>query len=89
MDREDRNTWRHNNVLHELSISIQREVREVNATPLPVKCPRINFIPAGSAPRKTSSTVIKDLGVLKDARDWICDFDLPDLHTSNPYCFPP
>jgi len=29
-----------------------------------------------------------DFGILSEAKDWVCDFDLPDLRQGSPYAFP-
>ena len=83
MDREDRNTWRHNNVLLELAVNIQQKNREINSLPSSLPLPKVHFVPAGNVSRQKFPATL-DLGLLKDlkeARDWVCDFDLPDFHT--------
>ena len=85
LPREDRNTWRHNCVLLELAGAIQRKVSDVNATALETK-PPIRFVRAGGTPFRSGAH--KDFGILHNARDWACDFDLPELHSVNPYQFP-
>ena len=91
LDREDRNTWRHNCVLLHLATCIQRRVNEVNAQPLgetlPLRKPVI-FVPAGSIPKSTKSPPHYDFGLLSGARDWSCDFDLPEFRHGAPYSFP-
>ena len=88
MNREDRNTWRHNNVLLELALNIQQKIREVNSLPSGLPRPKVHFVPAGNVSRNSSPTTL-DLGLLEDARDWVCDFDLPEFHTGDSkYCFP-
>ena len=92
LHREDRNTWRHNNVLLELSTFIKQKVQEVNTAPSRVNFKKVKFISAGKIPPKSSSTTkdSSDFGVLNDARDWVFDFDLPDLHSKDQvYRFPP
>ncbi len=82
MSREDRNTWRHNCVLLEMAGAVRRKVTGVNN--LPVQPNRmIKFIPAGKRP-----TPGPPLGILNEARDWVCDFDLADLHSNTHYQFP-
>lgn len=85
LPREDRNTWRHNCVLLELATAVRRIIADVNGLPLS-SARTINFIPAGKAPPRRQPPA--NLGILNDARDWICDFDLPDLHSTTPYHFP-
>ena len=87
LDREDRNTWRHNNILLELAVNIQQKIREVNLLPSDLPLPRVHFVPAGTVSRQKFPASL-DLGLLKEARDWVCDFDLPDFHTGDSkYCF--
>ena len=83
--REDRFTWRHNCILLELSSSIRQKLGEVNRSPL--HPPRvIHFVRPGqlSTPRPQP----KAFGLLEQARDWICDFDLPEFHPNGGYHFP-
>src|SRR6185436_8913753 len=78
LPREDRNTWRHNCVLLELAGAIRRKIDEVNSSSIVLSERLIRFVPAGkmlprAAPRK-------DYCLLGLARDWTCDFHLPELH---------
>ena len=78
---EDRYTWRHNCILLKLAKAIQAKLSEVNALPLrTISCPKIAFVPAGlpsaKAKRKEKG---KDYEWLNSARDWQCDFDLPEF----------
>ena len=41
---------------------------------------------AGDTPSRNGSR--KNYGILYEARDWVCDFDLPELHRTSPYQFP-
>ena len=78
LDREDRNTWRHNCVLLALTGFIQKKVKVVNAAPIVTQRRFISFVRAGHKPGPRSAAV--NTGILFEARDWICDFDLPELH---------
>jgi len=40
------------------------------------------------SPTSRSHSNLKDFGLLNEARDWVCDFDLPELHVSSTYYFP-
>src|SRR5690242_16104063 len=85
LPREDRNIWRHNCVLLEFATAFRRRVADVNRLPLyPARTS--NFIPAGKVPPRGPPHA--DLGILGGARDWVCDFDLTDLHSGTPYQFP-
>src|SRR6185436_2777882 len=77
--REDRNTWRHNCVLLEIASSFNRKLKEVNAYPIITGHRQISFVPAGCYPTSRSHSKLKDFGLLNEARDWVCDFDLPEL----------
>ena len=79
LPREDRNTWRHNCVLLEFSIFCQQKLKEVNQSQIRKPSQFINFVGAGQVPKRIVH--LKDFGVLAAARDWISDFDLPDLHS--------
>jgi len=46
----------------------------------------IQFVRAGQIPVKRPRH--KDFGLLEQARDWICDFDLPEFHSTASYRFP-
>ena len=86
LPREDRNTWRHNCVLLELAGAIRRKIVEVNSCPRAGSGHHIRFVPAGVVPPR--STQRKDFGILDLARDWTCDFHLPELHQSSTYHIP-
>jgi hypothetical protein len=72
--------------LLEFAGAIQRKVREVNAASLDSRSPSIRFVRAGGTPSRGSPR--KDFGILHEGRDWICDFDLPELHSTTTYQFP-
>ena len=87
---ENRYKWRHNCVLRTLAEAIKAKLTWVNSLPPvpnaadPLLRP-VTFVKAGAAPstlRAASDKVRSDrhLGLLADARDWICDFDLPEFH---------
>jgi len=77
LDREDRYTWRHNNILHLLSLAIKEHLGVVCKLPeRKTTDPLIRFVRAGAGVRKQSAPLLK--GILSQARDWECDFDLPD-----------
>ena len=80
-NREDRNTWRHNCVLLHLANNIRSKLQDVNSMPVTTDFHTINFIPAGQRPVLTSSKP-KHHGWLSEARDWQCDFDLPEFRQS-------
>ncbi len=86
LPREDRNTWRHNCVLLEFAGAIQRKVTEVNRTALDSTPPFVRFIRAGGIPPRSMAR--KNFGILHEARDWTCDFHLPELHKDSTYQFP-
>ena len=51
-----------------------------NKSPPRPPAPRIPFVKAGERVLKQSST-LPTTSILDEARDWICDFDLPEFHT--------
>ena len=75
---ENRYLWRHNCVLRILARAIQTKVEQVNKSPIRPALEPIKFVAAGSksAPQQKSVR----FGMLEEARDWKCDFDLPELH---------
>ena len=77
--RENRYLWRHNCVLLILARAIQAKVKEVNNTPQRPTLPPIAFVKAGKK-AKVNSMQLPHFGLLEDARDWVCDFDLPEFH---------
>jgi hypothetical protein len=98
---ENRFKWRHNCVLRTLAEAVRAKLACVNAVPADAKATGLRpvaFVKAGSvAPlesRHASSTAAPakgtHLGLLAPARDWICDFDLPEYHLppAAPYAFP-
>ena len=86
--REDRFTWRHNNILHKLYLAIKEHIATVRKFPEKKGGDLIKFIPAGGSRASVSSTP-KLGGILSQARDWELDFDLPELHSPlSRYVFP-
>ena len=81
LPREDRYTWRHNNILSLLAKVIKEQIVVVNAYPeRKTGDPLIKFVRAREAAKRTSS---KLSGLLAQARDWVCHFDLPELRASS------
>jgi hypothetical protein len=87
LPREDRYTWRHNNILSYLAKVIKEQIAVVNAYPKQKTGePLIRFVRAGEAAKKAPS---KLGGILAKARDWVCHFDLPELRLpASAYVFP-
>ena len=87
---EDRYTWRHNCVLLVLCRAIQAKLKEVNSLPLDKNSSASSsqpFVSAGSVHNLRKAK--RDLGLLANARDWECDFDLPELREADSkYVFP-
>ena len=73
-------------MLLELAGAVRRKITEVNSSPRVASSPSIRFIPAGRVPTRGVSR--KDFGILELARDWVCDFHLPELHQSIAYQIP-
>ena len=86
--REDRYTWRHNNVLHMLSMAIQDQMGVVKKFPEKKAADLlIRFVRAGTSVSKLSAPKLR--GILGQARDWECDFDLPEFRSPHAkYIFP-
>jgi len=86
--REDRYTWRHNNVLHMLSMVIQDQMGVVKKFPEKKAAdPLIRFVRAGTSASKLSAPKLR--GILGQVRDWECDFDLPEFRSPHAkYIFP-
>ena len=86
--REDRYTWRHNNVLHMLSMAIQDQIGVVKKFPEKKAADLlIRFVRAGTSVSKLSAPKLR--GILGQARDWECDFDLPEFRSCHAkYIFP-
>jgi hypothetical protein len=66
--------------------AIRRKIKVVNSSPRTSSVPFIRFVPAGSLPSRSPPR--KDFGILGVARDWTCDFDLPELHQNSTYQIP-
>ena len=77
--RENRYLWRHNCVLLILARAIQDKINKVNSSPLQPSLPPISFVKAGEKTTRAPRVPSVD-GILASARDWVCDFDLPELH---------
>ena len=77
--RENRYLWRHNCVLLLIARAIQAKLIEVNNSPQRPLVPPIAFVKAGSSVPKQPDKA-PTFGLLDKARDWICDFDLPEFH---------
>ena len=88
--REDRNTWRHNCVLLSLATRILQKVKVVNSSPILQRSKSfIKFLRAGMKPGPRSSQASIALGILSEARDWECLFDLPEfISPGSKYVFP-
>jgi len=71
------------------SLLFEKKLQVINASPpIPDGTGSIAFHPAGK--RFNSVSVRRpDYGLLSGSRDWVCDFDLPDLHSAGlKYHFP-
>jgi len=88
LSREDRYTWRHNNVLSLLATAIKEQIGVVKKFPeKKADNPLIKFVRAGQAAKPSSSSKLK--GLLSQARDWVANFDLPELRLPHSkYLFP-
>ena len=89
LHREDRFTWRHNNILYLLATAISEHVKVSNANRSQSSAnqvPLIKFVRAGEKMISRSKT--KRPSLLSGANDWICNFDLPEFQRSSSYCFP-
>ncbi len=58
----------------------------MNSNPFSKPFHRIRFVKAGVIPRRSAPR--KDFGLLALARDWTCDFHLPELHQNSSYQIP-
>ena len=77
--REDRYTWRHNCVLLVLANAIKAKLAQINAAP--IRKPTMKrFVKLGAAVAKSQDVREPEFGQLDGARDWECDFDLPEWH---------
>ena len=86
--RENRYLWRHNCVLLIIARAIQSKLREVNSSPVRSSLPPIIFVKSGEKKPGSSSTPLR-FGLLESARDWVCDFDLPEFHSGqSSFVFP-
>ena len=80
LPREDRYTWRHNCCLRRVAEAILAKLQSINSKPPPpsseVAMKKCNFIKHGQRGRRSRQA---PSGVLEAARDWKCNFDLPEL----------
>ena len=87
--REDRITWRHNNILRVLAGAILAKLLEVNKSPLPqrrstraarepMQFVRPGEVAAGPS-RGRGQEKEEESSLLDCARDWVAAFDLPEL----------
>ena len=88
--REDRYTWRHNCCLRRVAEAILMKLQTINSKSPPV----VNqgpmkpaFIKAGQRGHRSKTS---PSGILEAARDWKCNFDLPELrrHAGSQMVFP-
>lgn len=88
LEREDRYTWRHNNILYTLANVIKDRIDTINRLPeSKVRDPLITFVRAGEVAKKSSLS--KPRNVLHQARDWVLNFDLPEFRRPfSKYTFP-
>jgi Reverse transcriptase (RNA-dependent DNA polymerase). len=87
LPREDRFSWRHNNVLSLLASVIRKHLFVINKKkPVAVNGTLINFVKAGQAAKPQHGKVYS---MLNHANDWCCDFDLPEWRSAgSAYVFP-
>jgi hypothetical protein len=85
LNREDRYTWRHNNLVAYFA-TVLRDYLSRKAKVKKQKTQLITFVPEGFKGGWRKS--VWSSGWLCDADDWMCDFDLPEAHTVTPYLFP-
>ena len=86
LNREDRYTWRHNNLIAHFA-KVLRDHLSKNRSLKKLNQKLINFVPEGFKGKWRKS--VWSNGWLCDADDWVSDFDLPDLHPiATPYVFP-
>lgn len=88
LPREDRYTWRHNNILFLLASVIKDQVDFVRRLPeIKADVKLISFVRAGGTAKKNSSVALS--GILSQARDWVYNFDLPEFRLPfSKYMFP-
>ena len=86
--REDRYTWRHNNVLLLIALAIKDYLQVLKTQPgAKDQKQLIKFIPAGRPP--PVPRVATNDGLLTRANDWSICFDLPEFRTpGSKYVFP-
>jgi len=88
LQREDRFTWRHNNVLYLLASVIQGHLDYANKRKVVApKNQLIRFIKAGQTHRPQLRRTT--CSVIEEASDWVLDFDLPEWRLAgSAYVFP-
>ena len=64
-----------------LARAIQAKIAEVNQAPVRPAFQPIKFVAAGGKATPDKKSV--RFGLLEKARDWECDFDLPEFHSGN------
>ena len=81
LPREDRFTWRHNCLLLELALAIMSKLQEINAKPVVSTKPTNTqaFVKAGTCKQNRKHKSLPS--ILEQARDWRCNFDLPECRT--------
>lgn len=88
LDREDRYTWRHNNVLALIAAEIKEHINRIRKLPeKKSNGPLIRFVRAGQPGARSSAP--RPQGLLSQATDWIVNFDLPEFRLPfSKYQFP-
>ncbi|HXF28740.1 MAG TPA: hypothetical protein VN457_02735, partial [Chlamydiales bacterium] len=65
------------------------KIQEINQSQVKTQTRTINFVKEGEKVPKKPVDKTELSGLLVSARDWVCDFDLPDLYQRDfPYTFP-
>ena len=86
--REDRYTWRHNNLVALVAGELNAHIQRVNKLERRSARHLIRFVPAGTKPRHRHQPDAS-CGWLSEANDWVADWDLPELHSNaSSYVFP-
>ena len=92
--REDRYTWRHNNVLLAIARAVEERITEANAKAKPKEVKQLAplqsaFVRAGQVLDSKKVTKKEAPHLLQAANDWKCDFDLPEFRSpGSSYVFP-
>ena len=86
--REDRYTWRHNNLVALVASELNDHIQRANKLEKKSARHLIQFVPAGTKPRHRYQPDAS-CGWLGDANDWVADWDLPEFHSNaSSYVFP-